>query len=343
MSKIAYQAVYDELHRRIRERQLLPGELMPGEKRLAEEYQVSRTTARKALQLLSEQGFISSRAGIGWEVLRSVSGPKAPPRPWTIGIDPIVPGWGAYYQELLMKGILDAAQLGGCRLSVLDNRDPKTLNVNGMDGLLMMWTGDENYAPYAALAEKGLPIVFINRQPENPRFSFFSVDYTHEACRAVEYLLLTGHREILMVTGGGASMALRERGYFQAYAMRNLTPPAGLVLRDPEVDELADVLKTRRPSAAFLLFGCQTPIFAMAAERAGLRIPGDISLICFDDMDSVAGVSFPVSCIRMPLFQMGQAALKHLLQRMERPETAPTRQIVGAELCINSSCRTQGS
>ena len=51
MSKIAYRAVYEELHRRIRERLLIPGELMPGEKRLAEEYQVSRTTARKALQL----------------------------------------------------------------------------------------------------------------------------------------------------------------------------------------------------------------------------------------------------------------------------------------------------
>ncbi len=61
MSKIAYRAVYEELHRRIRERLLIPGELMPGEKRLAEEYQVSRTTARKALQLLSERGFISGR------------------------------------------------------------------------------------------------------------------------------------------------------------------------------------------------------------------------------------------------------------------------------------------
>lgn len=173
MSKIAYRAVYEELHRRIRERLLIPGELMPGEKRLAEEYQVSRTTARKALQLLSERGFISSRAGVGWEVLRSAPGPKAPSRPWTIGIDPIAPGWGAYYQELLMKGILDAAQQDSCRLTVLDNRNPKTLNVAGIDGLLMMWVGDENYAPYAALAEKGLPIAFINRQPENPRFSFF--------------------------------------------------------------------------------------------------------------------------------------------------------------------------
>lgn len=339
MSKIAYRAVYEELHRRIRERLLIPGELMPGEKRLAEEYQVSRTTARKALQLLSERGFISSRAGVGWEVLRSAPGPKAPSRPWTIGIDPIAPGWGAYYQELLMKGILDAAQQDSCRLTVLDNRNPKTLNVAGIDGLLMMWVGDENYAPYAALAEKGLPIAFINRQPENPRFSFFSVDYTREAYRAVEYLLMAGHREIMMVTGGGASMELRERGYYQAFAARRLPSPSGLVLRDPTVDELAGVLKERRPTAAFLLFGCQTPTFAVAAERAGLQIPGDVSLICFDDMDRVAGVSFPVSCIRMPLFQMGQAALTHLLRRLEEPETEPVRRIVGAELCINSSCR----
>ena len=94
MSKIAYRAVYEELHRRIRERLLIPGELMPGEKRLAEEYQVSRTTARKALQLLSERGFISSRAGVGWEVLRSAPGPKAPSRPWALGICPIAPRGG---------------------------------------------------------------------------------------------------------------------------------------------------------------------------------------------------------------------------------------------------------
>ena len=228
---------------------------------------------------------------------------------------------------------------GGFEMGNLWYNEPKTLNVAGIDGLLMMWVGDENYAPYAALAEKGLPIAFINRQPENPRFSFFSVDYTREAYRAVEYLLMAGHREIMMVTGGGASMELRERGYYQAFAARRLPSPSGLVLRDPTVDELAGVLKERRPTAAFLLFGCQTPTFAVAAERAGLQIPGDVSLICFDDMDRVAGVSFPVSCIRMPLFQMGQAALTHLLRRLEEPETEPVRRIVGAELCINSSCR----
>ncbi len=340
MPKIAYSAVYEELCRRIEGRMLQPGQLMPPENKLAEKYEISRTTARKVLQMLADKGLIVSKAGVCWAVLRSTPNPDGHKRQLTIGVDSILPDWGFYYHKHLMQGISDAAQRTNCRLEMVDVNDVENLSRRNIDGMLIMWGRDEFFPNYAELAESGKPVVMINRQPPSRRISTFSVDYTQEARRAVEYLLLCGHRDIALVGGGySPSMEQRQNGFYQAFAARNLPVPEHLIWHDLNVDVLSGMLKKHRPTAAFFLFGILIPTFVIASERVGMRIPDDISILCFDDMSDNPVSDFPISCIRMPLYQMGEAALLHTVQRIEKPETRVCSRIFGADLCINSSCR----
>ena len=65
----AYQRVYTELKRRIKEKVYEPGTLLPTESELEKQFQVSRTTVRKAIGLLAGEGYLNVRQGRGTEVL----------------------------------------------------------------------------------------------------------------------------------------------------------------------------------------------------------------------------------------------------------------------------------
>ncbi len=340
MPKIAYNVVYHELKRKIEGRLFPPGSCMPSENTLATQYQISRTTARKVLQMLSDKGFIASRAGVGWEVRSSDPDSGDDIRRWTIGVDTITSDWSMYYHKHLLAGMHDAIRDSRSILSVIgDASRPERWLEEKVDALVLMWPRPEHYDQYAALARQGIPVVFINREAPCREISSFAIDYTVEARRAVEYLLLTGHRDIAMIGGGATSMEWRENGYFQAFAARNLEVPKHLVMRDFSVQQQAEVLEKYRPSAAFVVFGMAVVNFILAAERAKLRIPDDLSLICFDDMSDNPMTDFPLTHIRMPLFNMGRDAVNHALRRLKNPEEKPVRVTYDADLCINSSCR----
>ncbi|MBS1370624.1 MAG: LacI family DNA-binding transcriptional regulator [Lentisphaeria bacterium] len=341
MPKIAYHVVYNMLRREIEGRLIPAGQLMPSENKLAEKYSISRTTARKVLQMLAEKGYIASRAGVGWEVLSPAPDKPELNRRRIIGVDSeLSPGLYYYYPHLL-DGIKQAAKEYDCRLVISNFSSPDELKKGEEDALLVINIRNEEYQEYEKLADRGIPVVFINRYLDNPKFSCFAVNYQHEAGRAVEYLLLTGHHRIAMIAGRGTRHLVEPRinGFYQAFTAFELEPPEELIYRDLSVKELAEKLRRDRPTAAFLMDGGKLPGFMLAAECAGMRIPDDISLICFDDVSDNPLTEQPVSHIRMPLRAMGAAALRHAIQRLEDSSCRPEHRFVGADLVINSSCR----
>ena len=340
MPKIAYHVVYKILRQHIESKIIPSGNLMPSENTLAKQFNISRTTARKVLQMLADDGYIASRAGVGWEVLSPEPAIKPRERQWVIGVDSdAFPGL-YYYHQYLLEGIKQAAREVHCRLVLCNFNSSEEIEACTEHAVIVINLSHEYCAEYGKLAGRGTPVIFVNREFENPKFSGFAVDYRREASRAVEYLLLLNHRRIAMVAGPPAlSLEARVDGWYQAFAQAGLEAPTELLYRNLTVQEMAARLKADRPTAAFLREGERVPIFAMAAERAGLRIPEDISLICFDDMSNDPITDFPVSHIRMPLHAIGRQVLFHAVDRLENPELGPCHKQLEADLVINSSCR----
>jgi LacI family transcriptional regulator len=100
------------------------------------------------------------------------------------------------------------------------------------------------------------------------------------------------------------------------------------------------LLQTRRPFSALFAFNDVTAMGAILALReAGLRVPKDVSVVGFDDVLAASTYSPPLTTIRQPLRDMGQAAASTLLGliRDEIPHPRPTVITVYPKLVVRKS------
>ena len=344
MPKIAYRFAFDDLRRLILSGQMgEPGEILPAENTLAARYNVCRPTIRKVLQMLAEENLLESKAGIGWHLLphngkEGESGAGRKNRPIRIGIDTESDLWGYFYYDLILDGLKRGADECGCELILM-----KEESTEKADGIILSRITPDLFEKYEPIVESGTPVAVLNRIPDNPRFSCFAIDHTEEARRATEVLLLFGHRKIAILADN-CSRAIQERvnGWYLAFAANGLTPPEHFILRDSSVAAQEAFLKKEHPSAFFVLAGALLGRFLLAAERCNLKIPKDISLLCFDDMSRQPFLDTPVSHVRMPLEEMGRRAVHAISERLRSPRKAhlpPKREVLEAELVITSSCR----
>ncbi len=339
MPKLAYNVVYADLLRQIEGGVMVPGDRLPSENELVKRYSVSRMTIRKVLRLLAEEGRLDSRAGVGWEVL-GTERPECPGRKvWRIGIDWLPSISSRSYRDRILQGIQEAAEGRNVTLVYNDYWKPELLRADALDALILQHPKGLEAVEEFCDWEK--PVCFINRRPANPGFSCLSVDYVQEAKRAVEYLLRIGHRKIayLALPCNNYASQQRKKGWRRAFFDNGLIPPKELVFVAGNKTDISEMLQRYRPTAVFLALASQFTWFLLSVERAKLRIPEDLSVICFDDMSDIPYVGFPVSHIRMPLATMGHQALEHVVERLEKPETPPLHRMFEADLAINSSCR----
>jgi LacI family transcriptional regulator len=89
---------------------------------------------------------------------------------------------------------------------------------------------------------------------------------------------------------------------------------------------------------ALFAFNDISAIGAMAAFRdAGLKVPEDVSVVGFDDIQAAAYVTPQLTTVRQPLHHMGELAAKELLHRIEHGNTEPAEILVKPELIIRES------
>ena len=344
MPEAPYKRIYKILKTAVQERKLLPGVILPGEICLAESYQVSRPTVRKALQMLAAEGFMECHPGVGWSVLSSDPPPRSERRrELVIGTDLIEEDWeGAFYYRTFLRGMRHAAENLHCRLQLIRLDPEKGITPGPVDAAALTRTNPKEYSRLAQIAGSGTPVILLNRMPPQTELAYLSVDYREEARRAVEYLILIGHRKIAVISENPNSMACAERaaGWRIAFQQNLLTIPEELNWKDISISGLEGFLKKNRPSALFVTSGrCVVPAL-LAAERARMRIPEDLSFFSFDDTGAACLTDSMISCVKMPLETMGEQAVDYLCRRCDNPAEQPiVRKILSATLAINDSCQ----
>lgn len=196
------------------------------------------------------------------------------------------------------------------------------------------------------MRERGIPAVLVDRRSEDDLFSSVSVDDELGGLLAVRHLLETGRRRILFC-GGPVDMRQiddRLRGARRAVevvpgaSLEALPGPASQV-EDGRVAaaEVAARDARDRPDAIF----CANDLVALGMLQGlsahGIRVPDDIALIGFDDIDFAAAAVVPLSSVRQPSRLMGETALRLLVEEGEDP-TRPSQQVVfEPELVVRAS------
>ncbi|WP_159500273.1 LacI family DNA-binding transcriptional regulator [Microbacterium sp. 18062] len=198
------------------------------------------------------------------------------------------------------------------------------------------------------LRERGIPVVLVDRESSDATFPSVSVDDVAGGRLAAQHLLDLGRQRLAFVGGpaGIRQVADRLRGAQQAVAA---TPGAILepvVTRSLTVQEGREVgrrLRERppgeRPDAVFAANDLLALGILQSLVMVGdLRVPEDIALIGYDDIDFASAAVVPLSSIRQPASLLGETAVDLLLREVAEPESSHERSIrFRPELVVRAS------
>jgi DNA-binding LacI/PurR family transcriptional regulator len=176
----------------------------------------------------------------------------------------------------------------------------------------------------------GCPIILVDGYSEGDGLDSVVVNNVMGAKMAVEHLIAAGHREIALLGTGGVcypSIEDRRTGYSEALAAHGL--PTRLIDGSYVYTEAAAVLGVdyvqRHPAvtAVFAVTDLVMVSFMQLARDAGLRLPADLSLVGFDDIDLASLVMPALTTLAVAKPMMGRAAFALLEHRLEEPAADP--------------------
>ena len=194
------------------------------------------------------------------------------------------------------------------------------------DGALIVLP-EESSEELERLVDAGYRLVVIDPlMPLDDRIASVSAAHTSGADQAMKHLLGLGHRRIAIITGprGWVATEDRRRGYHAALASAGILPdPALEVESNFEIDggEQAayQLLDMAEPPTAIFAFNDNHAIGAIKAARIrGLRVPEDLSIVGFDDVEHATIVTPMLTTVRQPLAEMGRTAVSLLMRLLDR-------------------------
>lgn len=263
----------------------------------------------------------------------------------SIGI--LLPVLGEGYHSQVLSGIGDLLMEEGYFYFTVHHRHkeslikeyPALLQARGVDGILAIDTKLTNPLP--------LPAVLIAGHTTLADVTNVMLDHEHAARLALRHLYDLGHRKIVYMKGQTVSTdtelrwsatmkVARELGLA---IDRHLTIQLAKDSTSPEISYpgIHDLLESKQKFTAIL---CFNDISAMGSIRAlhdyGFHVPGDVSIVGFDDIQSASYHVPSLTTIRQPLKLMGSTAAAALLRRLAH-ETLPTYIRVEPELVVRES------
>lgn len=200
----------------------------------------------------------------------------------------------------------------------------------GVDGLVLVGT---MHAPATRklLASLGVPCVFTWAVDKPRRNASVGFDNRAAGRLVAEHVLGLGHRRIGVISG---RLRGNDRATDRLMGIRSALSVAGVPLPDAHVEEAhysllagGEALTTLLGRARVTAVLCGNDVLAIgaiqAAQRAGIRVPDDLSVTGFDDMEFATVVTPALTTIRFPIAQVGTQAARHLIERIDG--TTPPR------------------
>jgi LacI family repressor for deo operon, udp, cdd, tsx, nupC, and nupG len=193
-------------------------------------------------------------------------------------------------------------------------------------------------------AKINIPLVALCEAIPGADIPQIEIDNRTAACRMTQYLASLGHRSIAYLSGPAGNVLDHERfrGYREGLETAGLPFDSSLVLAGDYtigsgVAAGQDVVaRSKRPTAVF----CTSDEMAIGLMRtllsAGLRVPEDISVAGFDDIEFAAVTEPPLTTIHQPRRELGQAAASVLIDLLQGRPT-PERIRLETELVIRDS------
>ncbi len=196
------------------------------------------------------------------------------------------------------------------------------------------------------LRERGTAVVVVDRRTGSREFSSVAVDDVRGGRLAATHLVAAGRRRIAFVGGprGLTQVKHRLRGVESVVA-----DSPGVDVRYVETDtmdadagrrgaeSLLALAPAERPDAIFAANDLVALGVLQALTLAGVRVPDDVAILGYDDIDFAASAAIPLSSVRQPREELGSVATHLLLAAIDDPAAAVRDIVLEPELVVRRS------
>ncbi len=227
----------------------------------------------------------------------------------------------------------------------IDRHEPNTLSPAKYDGILILSQKVEDDIFIEEALKKGIPVVVFNRAVYHDVANILT-DEAKGVMEAAEYLIQNGHKKIGIIEGVPtlASTRARHRGWKQAFINHDLdikTVP--VVTGDYRIKSGYSAGKEllKYDLTAIISFSDEMAIGAIKAiEEEGLKIPEDISIVGFDNINWLCDTVFPLTTVERNMGLLASKATETLMDIIENGTKEVGKIYIDTKLIIRTSVKS---
>ncbi|QMV43152.1 GntR family transcriptional regulator [Cohnella cholangitidis] len=324
-----------------------PGDKLPSENELAEQYSLSRQTVRQSIGELVTEGWLAREQGKGTFVSRQSPERRSASGNRTVGV--ITTSISDYIFPSIVRGIEATLKEKGYRmlLSSTDHRKDREREClemmlsHSVCALIVEPTksaeGNPNFDNYLAIEDHGIPMVMINESYPDMEFPSVRVDDDAGGFMAASYVIGLGHRRVAGFFKTDDLQGVRRmKGFIRACREHHIPSEASMIVRYSTEDKgehphrmLREMLMSDQSPTALVCYNDQLAISLLDTVREiGLRVPEDLSIIGYDDSFLATATEIKLTTIEHPKSGLGEQAANLLIAQMEKGTAPPNEEML---------------
>ncbi len=363
------QKIYDFFKKEIDEGRYTYGELFPTEARIAEQFNTSRPTIAKALNLLKKEGYVTRKAGYGTAVIKELNNDSA--NEYRLGtIIPYLKDTEIF--EPIFGEIANQANDKNFSLAIDENnfslmwggnifiegqgqeyalqiaRKYIDQHVNGVFFSPLEFSEqalDINRAICEQFNKANIPMVLLDRDftsfPESSSHDLVSMNHIVAGYEVAMHLIELGCSEIIFLSTPNVANTIEQRYIGVNLAIQSVHDrkiSVKLLTTAPTPSETVEMLINDHSLCSLICYNdaAAAKLIPEFLER-GVRIPKDLKVVGFDDVKYAKLLSIPLTTYRQPCIEIARAAVSILIERIANPQTPPCSHRINGELIIRQS------
>jgi LacI family transcriptional regulator, galactose operon repressor len=200
------------------------------------------------------------------------------------------------------------------------------------------------------LNESDIPLVYVDFVPPNGSYPLVLIDNISGGTKATEHLLSLGHKKIGFIAGDVDHPSIKERliGYKTALEKAGVRFNSECVISEtPYPDRQNGYLSAQklfdRCKGITAIFACNDAMAIGAMQflrEKGCKIPRDVSIVGFDDVEADLMIDPPLTTIRVPKIELGVESFRIMVQNLKQKKTVSKKVLIPVELIVRKSTQS---
>jgi LacI family transcriptional regulator len=214
-----------------------------------------------------------------------------------------------------------------------------------VDGIIFLAAGDRT-SSIRKLLEQHFPVVLVDRDLENIQIDAVMLNNQNGGYLVTKHLINLGHKRIGIITGPSnlTPSAQRITGYCEALQEAGVDCEGSLIVKGDfhpnsgykAAIELLNLKNT--PTAIFAFNDLMAMGVIRAASEKDLRVPDDLAIVGFDDIELASYTIPPLTTLAQPIKDFGRIAVELLTEQIEQTNTGPRRIMLSGKLVVRGTC-----